>query len=300
MIKTQQEYDISVTLSMPRSPANLERGNFMVALYLLGSEAGEKLEADARHFANAHAHLDSHKVVFSSRRPALVPYVDPIVSVAKRLLFLLYHMLVPGSQTCEMKVALAERLAFAKDAVLPASAYVEVEAGQDIQIYSAALTMAAQLRGLRWLMFHYRTPTYLAFTLFFWACEVLFMGLAWAAWVAVIGPRGPWAKKGGGLSHDGDDDDGPAKDEFSDRPPSFPGGQPPLKHEPEVKEEDVGEGSRRISDIPAGGADADEGGFDEAGGDSRLQHDSGLGTSYSGQGGGNMRRRVSLSGGVTE
>lgn len=294
MIKTQQEYDISVTLAMPRSPPNVERGNFMVTLYLLGSEANGKLEADALIFANSHAHFGSQKVLFNSRRPALVPFVDPIVSVANRLLFLLYHMFVPSSQTCRMTVALAERLAFPKGSVLPASAYVEVEAGQDIQIYNASLTLTAQLRGLRWLMFHYRLTTYLSFTFLFWVCEVFFMGLAWAVWGAVTGPKeiGKGRRRAGGEQ----DDDGELGD-FSDHPHTFPtyGKQPPLKHEPEVKEEDDEERSRLISDIPVGGAEADdEEEFDEydEGGRKRA-YDSGLGTSYSEEGSASVRRRAS-------
>ncbi|PNY28073.1 Seipin [Tolypocladium capitatum] len=295
MIKTQQEYDISVTLSMPRSPPNVERGNFMVTLYLLGSEANEKLAADALVFANSHAHFGSQKVLFNSRRPALVPYVDPIVSVAKRLLLLLYHMFVPGSQTCRMTVALAERLAFSKGSVLPASAYVEVEAGQEIQIYNAALTLTAQLRGLRWLMFHYRLPTYLAFTFLFWVCEVLFMGLAWAVWGAVTGPKE--TGKGHRRARGEEDDDEGELGEMSDHPHTFPtyGKQPPLKHEPGVKEEDDEERGRPISDMPAGGAEAgDEDEHDEydEGGRKRT-YDSGLGTSYSEEGSAGVRRRAS-------
>ncbi|KND90681.1 Seipin [Tolypocladium ophioglossoides CBS 100239] len=293
MIKTQQEYDISVALLMPRSPPNVERGNFMVTLYLLGSEATEKLAADALVFANSHAHFGSQKVLFNSRRPVLVPYVDPIVSVAKRLLFLLYHMFVPSSQTCRMTVALAEGLAFSKGSVLPASAYVEVEAGQDIQIYNVDLTLTAQLRGLRWLMFHYRLPTYLAFTFLFWVCEVLFMGLAWAVWGAVTGPK----ETGKGRRRaPGEEDDEGELGKISDHPHTFPtyGKQPPLKHEPEVKEEDE-ERSRLISDIPVGGAEADdEDEYDEydEGGRTRI-YDSGLGTSYSEEGSASVRRRAS-------
>ena len=280
---------------MPRSPPNVERGNFMVTLYLLGQEANEKLEADALVFANSHAHFGSQKVVFSSRRPALVPYIDPVVSIAKRLLFLLYHMLVPSSQTCRMTVALAERLAFSKGTALPASAYVEVEAGQDIQIYQASLTLTAQLRGLRWLMFHYRLTTYLAFTFLFWICEIFFMALAWLVWGAVLGSNetGKGRRRASMQTADNEGEMG----RFPNHPHAFPtyGKQPPLKHEPEIKEEDDEERSPLIPYIAVGGAEADDeeefGEYDESG--RKRMYDSGIGTSYSEGTSASVRRRAS-------
>ncbi|PHH89697.1 hypothetical protein CDD83_5478 [Cordyceps sp. RAO-2017] len=297
MIKSQQAYDISVVLSIPRSPANVARGNFMVSLHLLGAEASAKLEADARAFSHMHDSFGSHPVIFSSRRSALVPYIDPMVSVAKRLILLLFHIIIPSSQTCTLKIDLAERLAFPKDSLLPASAYIEVEAGQEIQIYSAALTMTAQLSGLRWLMFYYRLPTYLAFTFVFWLCELLFMSLAWAAWAAVVTTDSAPSRKGRDAFDDKHIDDDKNQDDSSDYPHNFPtyGRQRPLKHEPGVKEEDNEEGKEYIYDIPVAGAEADdedEPDVDE-GSSGRRRHDSGLGTSYSEKGSGSMRRRTS-------
>ncbi|KYK55153.1 tubulin-tyrosine ligase [Drechmeria coniospora] len=292
MIKTQQEYEISVSMSMPRSVANLERGNFMVSLYLLGTEANQKLEEDARVFANSREKLTSHNVMLTSRRLALLPYVDPFISTARKLLFLLYHLFFPSSQSCKMTVALAERVTFPASSTLPLSAYVEVEAGQDIQIYSASLTMAARLRGLRWLMFHYRLPVYMAFTLLFWVCEVLFMTFAWAAWGGLTGSIETGKQR---LYREEGDEDGSGAGESSDRPYTFPtyGKQPPLKHEPKVKGEGDDGLERRLSDIPLAGAEADDeeelDEKDDVG--ERRAYDSGLGTSYSEGGSGSVRRR---------
>ncbi|KJZ73237.1 hypothetical protein HIM_07434 [Hirsutella minnesotensis 3608] len=292
MIKSQQDYDVSVALSMPKSPANLERGNFMVSLYLLGSKASSKLEADARDFAVSRESFTAHQVLFKSRRLALVPYTDPMVSVAKRFVLLLYHMVVPSSQACEMKIALAERLVFPKNSYIPASAYVEVEAGQNIHIYSAALTMTARLSGLRWFMFHYRLPAYIVFTLVFWACEVIFMAMAWAFWIAATGSKVSGTAKDKRAVTGGSRDDG-IRDESSDYAHTFPtyGRQQPLKHEPDIKDESEG---RQLSDIPLAGAEADdEDDLDGGGGDGSRRYDSGLGTSFSERGSESMRRRSS-------
>ncbi|KAK5995086.1 Seipin-like-like protein [Cladobotryum mycophilum] len=280
LLKSQQDYDISVTLSLPRSPANTERGNFMISLHLLGTTSTDAVAASARKFANGQPDFEEHAVLFTSRRPTLVPYIDPVVSLASRLLFLLYHMLAPGTQTCTMIIPLGERVAFAKDSAIPTVAYIEVEAGQDIQIYSAVLTMTAQLRGLRWLMFHYRVSTFLAFTSLFWACEFLFMSVVWTALSALMGSSTSSGKKPQGKQdHYLEDDSGGGedRDETSDYPQTFPtyGRQPPLKHEPDVKKEE--ERERTLAEIPMAGAEADD---EDEDGDG-VQRDSGIGTSYS-------------------
>ncbi|KAJ4152707.1 hypothetical protein NW754_004505 [Fusarium falciforme] len=151
-MKSQQEYDVSLSLTMPRSNPNVERGNFMISLHMLDSKADFELQAKAGQHAAEHGGFGTTNVLFSSRRPALFPYVDPFVSLASRVLFLAYHLFAPGSSSSTMMIPLAERVWFSKGSMIPKSAYIEVEAGQTIQIYHAALQLTAQLRGLRWLM----------------------------------------------------------------------------------------------------------------------------------------------------
>lgn len=289
-LKSAQDYDISVSLLMPRSQANLDRGNFMVSLHLLDMDVSPTLQDAARRFADDHDQLDGHSILFSSRRPALTPYEDPLVSLASRILFLFYYMLFPGSQKHELSVGLAERVSFAKGAVVPASAYLEVEAGQTLQTYAVSLTLTAQLRGLRWLMFHYRLPTYIFFTLLFWACEVLFMGAAWSFWSVSL------ASGNKRLEYSGDERDSDwaaehmrrEREELSDRPLH-------LKLESDVKEEDDLEKeearqTRLLSELPLAGAEADDEYEDD---DGRA---AGTGSSYGqqrGRDGAGVRRRAS-------
>ncbi|KAF5018474.1 hypothetical protein F66182_9547 [Fusarium sp. NRRL 66182] len=288
-LKTHQEYDVSLTLSMPRSNPNLERGNFMISLHMLDSKDDLGLRVEAERHASLHNGFETANALFSSRRPALFPYVDPLVSLASRVLFLFYHMFAPGSSTKTMIIPLAERVLFSKDLGVPKSAYVEVEAGQTIQVYNAHLQLTAQLRGLRWLMVHYRISTFLAFTLLFWVFEVTFMGVAWGIWSSAIGlspgSASTKAQRLGGATYN-------QEDENTDHAETFPtyGRQQPLKYEPDVKEELSPE--QPLSEIPRAGADADdedEGSFDED-----VQHrDSGIGTSYSEEGSSSIRRRAS-------
>jgi hypothetical protein len=293
-MKTQQEYDVSLSLSMPRSAPNVERGNFMISLHMLDSKADVELYAEAERHASLHQGFGEANVLFSSRRPALFPYVDPLVSVASRVLFLIYHLFTPGSSTNSMVIPLAERVSFSKDSRLPKSAYIEVEAGQTIQVYHAYLQLTAQLRGLRWMMVHYRISTFLALTVVFWAFEVIFMGVAWGIWSVASGsPPGEDDAKAKRLEGLRDDHE----DEYTDREETFPtyGKQQPLKYEPDIKPELDPE--QPLSEIPRAGADADDeddGSFDDDKDEEDMQHrDSGIGTSYSEEGTSSIRRRTS-------
>lgn len=276
----------------------------MVSLYLLDSKDSDALAVSARKFANDHADFEQSNVVFASRRPALLPYIDPVVSLASRILFLFYHLIVPAAQTCVMQIPVAERVAFPTDSAIPFSAYVEVEAGQGIQIYSASLTMTAQLSGLRWLMFHYRLLTFMTFTILFWVCELAFMSVAWAIFSSLLGSSSRELKhhktrRGqrrstttGGLTDSDDSDDNDDGDDGSDYPQQFPtyGKQPALKHEPDIKDEE--EHKQPLHEIPVAGEEADD---EEDDVEDKSPRDSGIGTSYSGETSSSVRKRASRS-----
>ncbi|KAI6783479.1 uncharacterized protein J7T54_005508 [Emericellopsis cladophorae] len=297
-LKADQEYDVALTLSMPRSSPNTERGNFMVSLHLLDNDVSPLLHEAARSFADEHETFEPLKILHSSRRPTLVPYVDPIVSTGSRVLFFMWHLLVPSSSLLEIVVPLAERVAFSKRLGLPLSAYVEVEAGQTLQTYSVSLTLTAQLRGLRWLMHQYRLPMYIMLTVTFWAAEIFFMTIAWGFMSSALGVRSkdedykPLAHGEKATALEKTEVDG--RDSLSDHAHTFPtyGRQRPLKYEPEVKAEDPYE--QPLSEVPAGGAEADD--EDDEDDDRRSFVDSGVGTSFSEAGSTSMRRRASRQG----
>lgn len=302
-MKSLQDYDVSVTFTMPRSPANLDRGNFMVSLHLIDSRDQNTVGARADEFARSHVGFGVNKVLFSSRRPALVPYADPLVSLTSRILFMGYHLLSSNSQRHTMTVKLAERVSFAKESLKPAAAYIEVEAGQDIQIYNTQLTLTAQLRGLRYLMVHYRLLTYIVFTLLFWFFEVLFMSAAWSAWSSYTSMPADGGKlriKGsahGDATDSGDDldhDDRGEDDEDGDevvRSRGFKYGSSKFsKRELGIKGEETPE--RSLADIPIAGAEADDEDDSEEE-ERKYQATSGKGTSYRKEGTESVRRRAS-------
>ncbi|ROT43346.1 hypothetical protein SODALDRAFT_36941 [Sodiomyces alkalinus F11] len=156
----------------------------MVTLHLLGP--GLPSSGNELHYLLDLESLHREKKIrFSSSRPALLPYRDPLVSLASRLLFLGYHLLVPESQALTVRIPMGEQVELATQySEMPVLAYLEINAGQILQTYDASIVMTAQLRGLRWLMYQYRLPVFILATLLFWAAEMLFMIAAWATWSA--------------------------------------------------------------------------------------------------------------------
>ncbi|KAK1776768.1 putative adipose-regulatory protein-domain-containing protein [Copromyces sp. CBS 386.78] len=241
-LKPSQPYDISVTLNLPRSPTNLyrENGNFMVALHLLngspeiqrviqppvpplnidnpltGKPGGPDIAAFITPIPLAVpdpiSHLTHNKILFSSTRAAVIPYIDPLVAQAKRVMFLGYHVLFPEhAEMVTLQVPLAEKVQFprrgGKNAAglglvgdgTPTSMLVEVQAGQNLQVYEASVTITAKLNGLRWFMYHHRLVSFLVGTGLFWAAEVVLMVVGWGVGGYLLG------RVLDGSAQDGDD-----------------------------------------------------------------------------------------------
>ncbi|KAJ9151249.1 Seipin [Pleurostoma richardsiae] len=308
--KDLQDYDITVTLKLPRSPPNLDRGNFMLALHLLDDASNKLVTPPTAAAAAAQSTappimptsaLQGKTILHSSARPAIVPYTDPLVSLASRLLFLAYHIFFPASETATLRVPMAERLQFRRGTLMPTSLLLDVQAGQALQVYSAAVTVTAQLRGLRWLMYTWRITSFLVFTTGFWLFEVVFMGLAWVVLSVVFGGDSAPGQTDVVKTEQGQTGStGVVKKEAGieeDVPMTFPTSsrQPPLRYEPstEAVKDEAGETSPLAEIPPLGGEADDEDEEEEDEEDGRFRGDSGIGTSYSDRDGGSVRRRAS-------
>lgn len=195
-IKEQQAYDINVVVTLPRSPPNLQQGNFMAELHLLKNDATSDLAAPfllPPPSATPETPSPSPKeqvlasgafVSFSSSRPALLPYADPFIARVSRLVFLPYHILFPAAgERRTLNVALAERLSFSSRGSgtrIPQAVYVELKGGQALQTYAVEVTFVARLGGLAWLMYNFKVPSFLVLTTLFWLVGVVAMVLAFA------------------------------------------------------------------------------------------------------------------------
>ncbi|KAI1208298.1 putative adipose-regulatory protein-domain-containing protein [Annulohypoxylon truncatum] len=291
----EQAYDVSVELTVPRSPTNLQRGNFMVALFAMKSVPDNPAFtfSFSKAMENLYSHVREDNVVFMSRRPTLIPYTDPFVSMASRFLFLFYHILYPDQgETTTLTVPMGELVEF-KD-VLPLSFLLDVQAGQTLQVYSATITLVARLTGIRWAMYNHRFISFAVCTAVFWIAEMLSAGLAWLLLSLFISGRDPEAP-------DNNDDGGLEGDPWMGRRPlpkaSFRDELEESEDErnPRVKKEEsddedydakVKEESPEQETLMEQPAD-DEGDADDA------RRESGAGTSFSHGKSGSLRRRSS-------
>lgn len=204
---------------------------------------------------------------------------------------------------------MAERLSFpGRGATLvPGYAMLEVQAGQNIQVYSAKINFTARFSGLRWLMYNHRIASLIIFTSAFWIVEVIFALLGWIGFQMLLSSESTSIKQEPLRKEDEDEDTETIKTEpqteddpdLSDTPRSFPtyGRQPPLRYEPRIKNEheqqaDTAQAATMIQSLDAD--DEDEHILGGMRGRTRAgDGDSGLGTSYSegGERSGAARRR---------
>ena len=187
-LKTGQEYDVSVVLSLPQTPSNQAVGNFMVEIAMAASSVNSASAAIAAAErlppANPRDFLESggKRVLFAAARPALMTYTDPLIAQATRLTLLPLHFFAPeAASRSRLIVPMAESLSFSgpggPSAVLPAVLYLELRTNglQELQTYGAEVVFAARLSGLRWLMYHHRIFSFLLLTTTWWLVEVMFM-----------------------------------------------------------------------------------------------------------------------------
>ncbi|KAK0673036.1 putative adipose-regulatory protein-domain-containing protein [Cercophora samala] len=336
-----QPYDISVSLTLPLTPENTKRGNFMVVVHLLDTDPtfpnpAEQMQSgggagmynpvvlmdkttgqtDLVTSLSLGTLLKDSTVLLTSARPAIIPYTDPLVSLAKRILFLPYHVLfTQRAEATTLEVKVMEGVVFGGGrgeswlrkgqgqggVKMPRSMVVEVQAGQGLGVYECRVGIVARLRGLRWVMYRWRILSFLAVTGLFWGVEMGCLGLA----IVLVGG---WLGSGGSNQQKQIDDWEPRQeqrvvkqeDEMSDTERTFPTGrgEPPLRYESSsgvegrIKKEEGEEGlGILMTRIP----DFGEQGDDEEDGKGSDWRDSGIGTStnYSdaAKGEGEARRR---------
>ena len=185
-LSSQQPYDISLALNLPRTPNNLAAGNFMLDLALLsrpsaGSAAGSALVALLPNTTTTLAH---------SRRPAILPYQSPLLSVSHTLLSLPWHTLGLQDLDAEtLHVTMFERLPFPRGwKNLPSAARLEIQSYESptpLQIYGAKLTFHARFQGLRYILYNYRFLSFFAFTTSFYLVALTSTSIAWL-WISLL------------------------------------------------------------------------------------------------------------------
>ena len=294
----QQAYDITVQIDMPRSPPNLQLGNFMVDLVMLSPTYKTIVRPSAAEPFDARSWIPAETILFSSRRPAILTYHSDIVRVGKQIASLPSYLLGWRHEDERLEVQMAEGVSFEKGrAKIPTKIYLDLQSrGHDIQVYGVKLILRARFSGMRWLMYNHRILAFITFTGAFWVVEMTFALLALVVMQSALGVSGEdnakvkvgpddellsavKAEKG---ENDLDMDDL----DLSDTPRSFPtyGRQAPLQYIPKIKSEEDSEGmlSDEVLTHPKA-AEADDESEDPIGVGHAFggRTDSGLGTSYS-------------------
>jgi hypothetical protein len=199
----------------------------------------------------------------------------------------------------------------------PERVLLEVQAGQDLQVYEARVTLVARLRGLRGVMYRWRVAAFVVATVGFWVGEMVVLG---AAVVLVLG----WDL--GGLLGDEEDEEGSeeggsdgggyyggegkgrlVKAEFASSSSASAGGfgKGAVKKEEEegdsegelskVPEFDPGESTEADDEAESGTGKEKGKGKGVVGEEGSDTEDVGVGTSYGGQGGREGARRRNIS-----
>lgn len=307
---TEQPYDISVHLDLPRSPTNLYAGNFMIDLVLL-SPTFQKTTYEA---AAENGYPDKimpvkEDIIFRSRRPAILTYNSRLVDFAKRVAGLPWYVLGWRREAEALEIPMAESLSFPRGwRTVPESILLELKHGEgnsNIQVYDAIIKIRARFGGLRWIMYNHRISSFFIFTTAFWIAEMTFAMISWlilGSWsktphASASTQEGVKKEESGNpaIKSEKDEDAFEIDDpDLSDTPRNFPtfSGQVPLRYIPKVKEPTDEDAIVDEANILPFGAEADDESEEpiNVGGSFRGSVDSGIGTSLS-EGGGLQRRR---------
>lgn len=187
----QQPYDIQLILHMPRTPNNLAAGNFMLDLALLGSPtATPQLPAS---LSSLLPNISSFSIQHHSRRPAILPYESPILSLSHSLLHLPWHVLrFQDLDASTLVVPMFELLSFPRGSRnVPTHIRFEVQSDSILQIYDAKIVFRARFQGIRYLIYNYRILAFLFFTTIFYSISLLTMAVAWTLIPALLFGKKP-------------------------------------------------------------------------------------------------------------
>jgi hypothetical protein len=185
-----QAYDVRVELTLPRTPENVEAGNFMLEVNMYGPGVGsvipgsdgnidEALRAD---ITPGPRNGEASSLLATSRRHAILPYRSPLVEMLHKTTQVPWYLLGLRSEAGTLDIPVYESVSFPRGRNnIPSTLRLEVQSTHRLQIYSAKVHFRARFQGLRWLMYNHRIISAILFIGLFWTTELMFAGLAWAA-----------------------------------------------------------------------------------------------------------------------
>ena len=138
---SEQAYDIKLNLHLPRTPSNLNAGNFMLDLALLSPPSSTFLTTNT-----------STDILARSQRPAILTYASPIVDTVNKVFQLPWYLLGWRKEAEVLEVSMMEAVEFAKGwRNVPGSLRLEIRSQEQMQIYNATVKFVARFSGLRFV-----------------------------------------------------------------------------------------------------------------------------------------------------
>ena len=143
-------YDVLVELELPRSPANLNAGNFMIEIALLAE--------NGRWHSNGLLGEGEHATaIANSTHPAILTYWSAPVDAVRKLLRLPAYALSWKRESERVSVRMFEELRFGSGIIsryvqeipLPESLSLTLKSRADLDVYRSTVIFSARLRGLR-------------------------------------------------------------------------------------------------------------------------------------------------------
>ena len=166
VLASKQPYDVRVHVCLPRTPENLQAGNFMLDVELRGHA---RFPPPPRYTSNSNTETatgpgserkDAEDAVTApvlarEARPAILTYVSPMVSRVATAALLPAYMLGFAKETECLSKTVMESVAFAKGwRNVPATVRVEVrgkdrKSGETMRLYGTSVEFVARFEGLR-------------------------------------------------------------------------------------------------------------------------------------------------------
>lgn len=152
----------------------------MLDLSLLGPGINARNMPDA--VSSWLANISTENVHYHSRRPAILPYSSPILSLSRTLLYLPWHFLnLRDLDSSHLVVPMFELLSFPRGSRnIPTHARLELQSDSVLQVYNVKVAFRAKFQGIRYLVYNYRIAAFVVFTATFYMVSVTSMALAWA------------------------------------------------------------------------------------------------------------------------
>ncbi|KAK3679388.1 hypothetical protein LTR78_000949 [Recurvomyces mirabilis] len=284
-----QIYDVAIELTLPRTPENVNAGNFMLEVSMLAPREGAFSSIAEKVQAGMTSGTTEPGVLATSRRSAILQYRSPIIELVYKLTEIHWYLLNVRSESDKLRVLIFEGVEFSRGARnVPRTMRLEIQSTERLRVYDAKAVFRARFHGLRWLMYNHRIISGVLFIGGFWTTEMIFAGLAWALIAMSYAPttQETKAEELDELAQRVKDepDDESHTPQMSDTERTFPtlSGQQPLRYQPEPRIKlEHGERPAIVPEYVSRATEADVEDEDE---DADFLLDSGLGTSLESSG----------------